>query len=82
MAYGLAVPCRWALALLLSFSKGALLLGVPVALLTIGLLAGGRWLWVTLAGLAVAGLVRRPSCCACRALPRYWTPAAGRPSSA
>ena len=72
----IAVPlfgrCRWrrvlyglaalpvALALLLSFSKGALLLGVPASLLTIGLLAGGRWLWVTLGGIAAAALAAVP----------------------
>ena len=59
LAYGLAVLPVGA-ALLLSFSKGALLLGVPAALLTIGLLAGGRWLWATLAALVVAGLSAIP----------------------
>jgi len=53
--YGLAVLPVGA-ALLLSFSKGALILGVPAALLTVGLLAGGRWLWATLAAVAAVGL--------------------------
>jgi len=47
-------------AILLSFSKGALLFGVPAALLALGLLAGGRWLWVTLGTLGVAGLAAIP----------------------
>lgn len=59
IAYGLAaLPV--ALALLLSFSKGALLLGIPASLLTIGLVAGGRWLWVTLGGIAAAALAAVP----------------------
>ncbi|MGD1994785.1 MAG: O-antigen ligase family protein [Anaerolineae bacterium] len=49
-----------AAALLLSFSKGALLLGVPASLLTMGLLAGGPWLWITLGGVAVAALAAIP----------------------
>ncbi|HIE37536.1 MAG TPA: hypothetical protein EYP77_00405 [Anaerolineae bacterium] len=58
-AYGLAaLPVGTAI--LLSFSKGALLLGVPASLLTIGLLAGGRWLWATLAGVVAAGLAAVP----------------------
>jgi len=53
LAYGLVVlPLSAALAL--SFSKGALLLGMPAALLTMGLLAGGRWLWATLAAVIAA----------------------------
>ncbi len=55
LLYGLAVLPVGA-ALLLSFSKGALILGVPAALLTVGLLAGGRWLWATLAAVAAVGL--------------------------
>jgi len=59
IVYGLAaLPV--ALALLLTFSKGALLLGVPASLLTIGLLTGGRWLWVTLGGIAAAALAAIP----------------------
>jgi O-antigen ligase len=50
--YGLAaVPVG--LALLLSFSKGALLLGVPLSLLALGVLAGGRWLWASAAAVVV-----------------------------
>jgi len=58
-AYGLAALPVGA-ALLFSFSKGALLLGVPLSLLTVGLLAGGRWLWVTLASVAAAALAAIP----------------------
>lgn len=59
LAYGLAaLPV--AAAILLSFSKGALLLGVPASLLTIGLLAGGRWLWATLAAVVAAGAAAAP----------------------
>jgi O-antigen ligase len=47
-------------AVLLSFSKGALLLGVPASLLALGLLAGGRWLWVALGVLGGAALVAIP----------------------
>jgi O-antigen ligase len=46
--------------LVLSFSKGALLLGVPASLLTMGLLAGGPWLWVTLGGVVAAALAAIP----------------------
>jgi O-antigen ligase len=64
IAYGLAiVPVG--LALLLSFSKGALLLGVPLSLLALGVLAGGGWLWaslgtVVLGTLAAIPLLRTP----------------------
>jgi O-antigen ligase len=58
-AYGLSV-LPVALAVLLSFSKGALLLGIPAALLVIGVLAGGRWLWAALAALGVGGLAALP----------------------
>jgi O-antigen ligase len=55
IAYGLAaVPMG--LAILLSFSKGALLVGVPLSLLALGVLAGGRWLWASL-GAILAGIV-------------------------
>jgi len=62
-------PRRWlygfgalpvGLAILLSFSKGALLFGVPASLLVLGLLAGGRWLWATLGTLAAAALAAIP----------------------
>ncbi len=57
--YGLsAVPV--AAAILLSFSKGALLLGVPAALLVIGVLAGGRWLWATLAAVGAGAVAAIP----------------------
>jgi O-antigen ligase len=57
--YGLGiVPV--ALAILLSFSKGALILGVPVALLVIGVLAGGRWLWAAIAAVGAGGLAALP----------------------
>lgn len=49
-----------ALAIVLSFSKGALILGIPAALLVIGVLAGGRWLWAALAALAAGGLAAVP----------------------
>jgi O-antigen ligase len=42
------------LAVLLSFSKGALILGVPLSLLALGLLAGGPWLWASLGTVVVA----------------------------
>ena len=41
-------------AILLTFSKGALILGLPLSLLALGLLAGGRWLWVSLGAVAAA----------------------------
>lgn len=46
-AYGLlALPV--ASALILTFSRAAILLGVPVSLLTFGLLVRGRWRWMAL----------------------------------
>ncbi|MDW7991783.1 MAG: O-antigen ligase family protein [Anaerolineae bacterium] len=66
LAYGLAaLPV--AAALLLSFSKGALLLGIPAALVAVGLLAGGRWRWATLALLLVLALAILPL----MSLPRF-----------
>jgi O-antigen ligase len=47
-------------ALLLSYSKGALLFGLPASLLALGLLAGGRWLWTSLLTLAAAALAAIP----------------------
>ncbi len=44
------------LALVLSFSRGALLLGIPAALLALGWRAGGKWRWAALA-LVVLGLL-------------------------
>lgn len=59
VAYGLAcVPVG--LAVLLSFSKGALILGVPLSLLALGVLAGGRWLWAALVAVGVAALAAIP----------------------
>ncbi len=55
VAYGVAVV-PLGLAALLTFSRGAILLGVPLSLLALGVLAGGRWLWGTL-GAAVAAAV-------------------------
>lgn len=58
VAYGLAlIPV--ALALLLSLSRGALLLGVPASLLVMGLLAGKRWrrLSIALVALGVLALI-------------------------
>jgi O-antigen ligase len=48
------------LALLLSFSRGALLLGLPVGLVTLGLLAGRRWRRVTLVALLLFVLALVP----------------------
>jgi putative inorganic carbon (HCO3(-)) transporter len=44
----------------LSFSKGALLFGVPASLLALGLLVGGRWLWTALGALGAAALAALP----------------------
>ena len=49
-----------ALAIVLSFSKGALLLGVPAALVVIGVLAGGRWFWAAVAAIGAGGLAAIP----------------------
>jgi O-antigen ligase len=57
--YGLGIA-PVASAILLSFSKGALILGVPVALLVIGVLAGGRWLWAAIAAVGAAALAALP----------------------
>jgi O-antigen ligase len=48
------------LALVLSFSRGALLLGVPAALLAMGWRVGGRWRWTVLALVAVGALMLIP----------------------
>ncbi len=42
-------------ALVLTFSRGALLLGLPAAILFLGIVRGGRVLWVALGVLAAAG---------------------------
>lgn len=58
-AYGLAVA-PVGLAVLLSFSKGALVLGVPLSLLALGVLVGGRWLWASLGALVVGAVAAIP----------------------
>ena len=59
LAYGLAaVPLG--LAMLFSFSKGALFLGIPLSLLALGLLAGGAWLRAALGAVAVAAVAAIP----------------------
>jgi len=57
--YGLSVV-PVGLAVLLSFSKGALILGVPLSLLALGLLAGGSWSWASLGAMAVAAAAAIP----------------------
>ena len=54
----LALLCAAGLAL--TFSRGALLLGVPAAVLFLGFAAGGRWRWLALAALALGGLLMLP----------------------
>ncbi|MEA3342098.1 MAG: O-antigen ligase family protein, partial [Chloroflexota bacterium] len=59
VAYGLAaVPV--VLAALLSFSKGAIILGAPLSMLALGALAGGRWLWGSLGAVVAAGVTAIP----------------------
>ncbi len=59
MIYAIAiVPVT--LALLLSFSRGAILLGVPAALLTLGLFAGKTWRRVTIVLLILGALALIP----------------------
>jgi O-antigen ligase len=57
--YGLALLPIGA-AILLSQSRGAIFIGVPLSILAIGLLAGGRWLWATLGVLIVGGIAAIP----------------------
>jgi hypothetical protein len=59
IVYGLALA-PVGLAIMLSFSKGALLLGVPLSLLALGALAGGRWLWASLGAVAAGALATFP----------------------
>ncbi|MGD2143555.1 MAG: O-antigen ligase family protein [Anaerolineae bacterium] len=55
IGYGiLAVPVG--LAVLLTFSRGALLLGIPLSLLAMGMLAGARWRWTALGLIVVAAI--------------------------
>jgi O-antigen ligase len=57
--YGLAlIPI--AAAILLSQSRGAIFIGVPLSILAIGVLAGGRWLWASLGVIAVGALAAIP----------------------
>lgn len=49
-----------AVALLLTFSRGALLLGLPAAVVFLGFAAGGRWRWVSLAAVAAGALAMLP----------------------
>lgn len=59
VVYGiLAVPV--ALGLVLTFSRAAILLGVPASLLALGVLAWGRWRWVAMGLLVVAAAVAIP----------------------
>jgi O-antigen ligase len=53
LCYTLAIT-PLGLAILLSFSRGALVVGVPISLLALGVLAGETWLWATLGGVTVA----------------------------
>jgi len=57
--YGLALALV-TLALALSFSRGALLLGLPAALLVMGWCAGGRYRWAVLAIVLVGALALIP----------------------
>ena len=54
--YGLAAP-PLGLALLLTFSKGALIFGLPLSLLPLLLLAEGRWRRLSVGVVAVVGVV-------------------------
>jgi O-antigen ligase len=59
VAYGLAtIPLG--LAVLLSFSKGALVLGIPLSMVALGVLAGGPWLWSSLGAVAAAAVAAIP----------------------
>jgi len=59
MVYAVALAAIGS-ATLLSFSKGALLLGIPLAVLALGVLAGRPWSWIAAAALVVAGLAATP----------------------
>lgn len=56
---GAALACT-GLALLLSFSRGAILLGIPAGLFTLGMLAGGRWRKATWVGLCIFAVLLIP----------------------
>jgi O-antigen ligase len=57
--YGLALIPITA-AILLSQSRGAIFIGLPLSILAIGLLAGGRWLWASLGVIAVGAIAAIP----------------------
>ena len=57
--YGLAlIPI--AAAILLSQSRGAIFIGVPLSILAIGMLAGGRWLWASVGVIVVGAIAAIP----------------------
>lgn len=47
-------------AIILSQSRGAIFIGIPASILTIGILAGGRWLWAAIGTLIVGALASIP----------------------
>lgn len=49
-----------AAAIVLSQSRGAIFIGLPASILTIGVLAGGRWLWAAIGSLIVAAVASIP----------------------
>lgn len=55
-----AVALPVALALLLSFSRAAILLGIPASLLVLGVSAGGRWRWIALGLMGAAAVAIIP----------------------
>jgi O-antigen ligase len=57
--YGLALIPIGA-AILLSQSRGAIFIGVPLSILAIGVLAGRRWLWASLGVLVVGAIAAIP----------------------
>jgi len=59
LLYGLALA-PVGLALVLSLSRGAILLGLPVGLITLGLFAGRRWRYATFIALVLFGLALIP----------------------
>lgn len=59
LLYGLAlIPI--VVAILLSQSRGAIFIGLPLSILAIGLLAGGRWLWAALGLIGGGALAALP----------------------
>ncbi|MEA3309250.1 MAG: O-antigen ligase family protein, partial [Chloroflexota bacterium] len=59
LLYTLALP-PVGLALLLSLSRGAILFGIPAGVITLGLLAGGRWRKFTLSALLLFAVALIP----------------------